>query len=209
MPEVPNKCLLFSGKAVHRDFFISNPQNKSHYQYPKFETYSYDIGCHSKQVKKIINLKDKEKYTIFYTNYLTIGGGCTNIVTGLFSVDKYDAFLGSSFSTDKPIMLLKTDCIPIDYKARGVPASYGNSKIKHHINHAIEILLNKLNSKSNISDIYNYESNKIVNLAKTRDGIDEIINTCTRCISKQICFFGRKNDLAKRQKLINIYLNVK
>ena len=89
LPDVPKGCRFFTDKVVNRDFFRCNPTNTGHYQYPKFETFSYDDGCHGKEVRNFLKKDDPEKYVLLYTRNKQ-----KNRIVGYFKV-------GKTFVTDK------------------------------------------------------------------------------------------------------------
>ena len=119
---------------MHRDFIKCNPTNTGHYEYPKFETLSYDEGCHKWEVPRYLNRKDIEKYVVFYTRHTDTSRRSESKVVGYFKVGNEDHFtwkLGCTkrgFYSSESVLLPKDHCIPIDYSSRGVPVSWGNNR---------------------------------------------------------------------------------
>ena len=105
LPDVPEGCRLFSNDVMHRDFFKCNPSNTGHYQYPKFETLSYDEGCHRREVNNFLNKNESEKYVVFYTRHTTLSGERRNKIIGYFKVGKIFEKRSRGFLASESILL--------------------------------------------------------------------------------------------------------
>lgn len=193
LPDMPKGCRLFSNDVMHRDFFKCNPTNTNHYEYPKFETLSYDMGCHCREVERLLERDDPDKYVIFYTRHTSLDGKQThrNKVVGYFKVGKQFKRPKKGFYASERVLLPKNKCIEINYKSRGVLSSRGKSDKIHK---KISVLLNNLRKKRSldISCKYKKETKKIMNKLHTLMGEKEIIKSCEECESQKLCFWGRK-----------------
>lgn len=236
LPDMPEGCSLFSPDLLHRDFFKCNPYNTGHYKYPKFETLSYDEGCHCKEVNNFLNKSDTEKYAVFYTRHTMQdknlkGKKSENKIVGYFKVGKTFSFEWSKagqllsnteahkniiqrckrknnkllrgFEASEYVLLSKEKCIPINYNSRGVPVSWGHSKIKNRVKESLLELKNKLTK--NIATKYQEKTNRIMELFKTADGREELIGTCQTCNVKIECYWGKKSEQTQRETLEKLY----
>lgn len=204
LPNMPMECCLFSKDVMHRDFFECNPTNTGHYQYPKFETLSYDEGCHKKEVLNFIRKEEKEKYVIFYTKHLnTISKEMKNKIVGYFKVGDIINFPKKGFNSSESVLLPKEKCIEIDYHYRGVPVSWGHSSIKNKVSD----ILNKLiaNHPNNIASSYQNETLKIMSFLQKPSGRMKIIIKCQNCNKKTQCYWGKNQKQYMENKLNVLY----
>ena len=207
LPDMPEGCSLFSNDIMHRDFFKCNPTNTGHYQYPKFETLSYDAGCHCRQVVRFLQKEDCNKYVMFYTRHTALKGSSINKIVGYFKVGEEFESPRKGFRASESVLLPKNKCIKINYTSRGVPVSWGKSSIKNEIN---EILHNlKTEQFTNISDRYQKETEKITDRLQTSSMREEIITICEECKFRNKCYWGKKTKTAKKKTLNELYGNVK
>ncbi|BBB33357.1 hypothetical protein TTHT_1903 [Thermotomaculum hydrothermale] len=208
LPDMPNGCCLFSKEVMHRDFFMCNPTNTGHYEYPKFETLSYDDGCHCREVRNFLkNSKPTKykKYVIFYTRHTNISGDSKNKIIGYFKVGNTFQYPRIGFSASESVLLPKDKCIDIDYKARGVPVSWGDSSIKNDMDRILNNLKSKINSHENISKKYQKETQKIMQMLTTKSGRCRINKICNECPVKQNCFWGKKSTGFRIKQLEYLY----
>lgn len=195
LPDLPKECSIFNPNVMYRDFIKCNPTNTNHYEYPRFETLSYDEGCHTNEVKRFLKNPDPEKYVIFYTRHTNIYRESTNKVVGYFKVGKYASFNGKNgFYSSESVLLPKRRCIEIEYKSRGVPVSWGSSSIKNKINEIFQYLQRiKNNPELNIYLDYQKETKKIMDMLKTKSGREKLFNYCMeKCKDKKSCLFCKK-----------------
>lgn len=211
LPDFPKECEIIPSHIMFRDFFKCNPRNTDHYQYPKFETLSYDEGCHSKEVRRFVKKTDADKYVVFYTRHTYINGNSKNRVVGYFKVGKVDRFDGKvGFYSSDTVLLPKKDCIEINYRSRGVPVSWGNSSIKDELNKVVSYLIEiKDNPNLNIAMEYKQATKNIMEVLISSEGRKQVFLTCKSCRLNKICFLGKKfrrkgldflNDLYWEQK---------
>jgi len=214
LPDLPNECPYFSNEIMHRDFIKCNPTNTNHYEYPKFETLSYDEGCHPCEVNRYLDREDPEKYVVFYTRHTDTSRNSENKVVGYFKIGDEDYFTwkqGRSpkrgFHSSESVLLPKEHCISIEYTSRGVPVSWGSSSIKSKINETVRHLQeNKKNSELNIYRRYQTETKEIMELLMTQSGREKIYNNCIYdCPFKHHCFFSNKLNKENPQYLDDLY----
>jgi len=71
LPVFPKECKFsFNSNLFLRDMLACISSDKHHYEYPKFQDFSYDIGCMGKNLPRIISefLEGKEVYILFRTS---------------------------------------------------------------------------------------------------------------------------------------------
>jgi len=203
LPEMPNGCSFFENDVVYRDFFKCNPVNTGHYQYPKFETLSYDEGCHCREVKNFLRKKDPDKYVILYTRYADLRGRLVNKIVGYFKVGKLIDRPKTGFKASECVLLPEKECIKISYASRGVPVSWGKSKHRGEIEAAFQKL--KHSKKIDISGKYQAQTKKIMNRLINIRKFNSMLNSCVIC-KKDKCFLKQKVVQKKnREKILELY----
>jgi len=183
---------------MYRDFFKCNPTNTGHYEYPKFETLSYDEGCHGREVRNFLKTEDPEKYVLFYTRH-----NSKNKVVGYFKVGKTFSNGKIGFESSESLLLPKEKCMNISYESRGVPVSWGKSSIRLRINK----ILNQLTSHQKLDVSINYKviSMWMMKVLATSIGQTEIINHCESCSVKSECHWWKYPKEKKIKRLNELY----
>jgi hypothetical protein len=182
---------------------MCNPYNTGHYKYPKFETLSYDEGCHSREVHNFLKRPDSDKYVIFYTRHTNANGEWSNKVVGYFKVGKLMNHT-FGFSASECILLLKNQAIPITYTSRGVPVSWGNARVKDEVNVIFRRLMS-LSKENDVSEKYRSESQSIVAMLRSEIGRKKMLETCESCAYNSTCYWGKKNFTKRYQILKELY----
>lgn len=204
LPDFPKGCKIIPENLLLRDFFKCNPTNTGHYQYPKFETLSYDEGCHKGEVKNFIKKSDPEKYVVFYTRNTDMNKKSKNKIVGYFKVGKIDKFdEKSGFYSAETVLLSKEDCIEIDYSGRGVPVSWGDSSVKDEVSAILRDLRKLKDSPHNKTRKYQEETKEIMKSLKPFEErkIKEFFSLCEECPDKRKCFLWRKRGM--RENSVN------
>lgn len=185
---------------MYRDFFKCNPTNTGHHKYPKFETLSYDDGCHFREVGNIVKLKKKypDIYVLFYTRH----NGMNKII-GYFKVGKTFSNGNKGFKSSETVLLPKNQCIEIPYKSRGVPVSWGNSSIKPNIDKILPKVIS--DKKKDISDSYKSSTDKIMKILTSSKGQDKMISICEKCNDRRDCPWGKYPIEKKIKRLKELY----
>jgi len=202
LPDMPKECCLFSNDVMHRDLFKCNPTNTGHYQYPKFETLSYDEGCHFREVNTFLKKNDPDKYVIFYTRHTSLLE-MKNKIVGYFKVGRQFENPKGFFASES-VLLPKCECIEINYCARGVPVSWGNSPIKNKVDRILNILKTTKRA-ANITNKYKEETKMLMKRLRTASGRKEIIDICEKCGIKSQCYWGKKTKQFKENTLEKLY----
>jgi len=205
LPEMPEGCSLFSGNVMHRDMLMCNPTNTGHYKYPKFETLSYDTGCHNREVEKFLRQNDREKYIIFYTRYTALNRKSRSKIVGYFKVGWQFTKPRLGFAASESVLLPMKDCIEINYSGRGVPVSWGQSQVREEIEDVLQFLQTCRATPQNISDLYRQETRTLVERLQSPSGRQEVIKVCEGCRVKNQCYWGRKTRRQKEEKLEHLY----
>lgn len=202
LPDLPSACPFFSSDLMHRDFLMCNPSNTGHYKYPKFETLSYDDGCHYREVHSFLNRLDPNKYVIFYTRHTNSKGHRKNKVIGYFKVGKLTKQPFGFIASDV-VLLPKYKAIPITYASRGVPTSWGKSTVKHELN----IILSRLMSlkKFDLSGKYQKETESVMKMLRCKTSRTEMLKTCGSCNDRLSCYWGKKPFATQENILKELY----
>lgn len=169
---------------MHRDFFKCNPTNTGHYKYPKFETLSYDTGCHAREVKNFLAKSDPDKYVIFYTRYTPLKGKSKNKIVGYFKVPK-KLRSNKGFQSSESVLLPVKECIDINYSERGVPVSWGHLSIKGSVSRILKNLQAIRHTKKNIALQYKRETMQRMKQLRSAAGRKEVLNKCLQCKIKE------------------------
>lgn len=202
LPDLPSACPFFSSQLMHKDFLMCNPSNTGHYRYPKFETLSYDEGCHSRELHSFLSRPNPEKYVIFYTGHTNSNGDRSNKVIGYFKVGKLTK-RPFGFVASEVVLLPKAHAIPISYASRGVPTSWGNSNVKKEINRILRDLM--ASTKRDISIQYQLESKSIMAMLLSKSGRKNILETCENCDFHSSCYWGKKSFTNRERVLKKLY----
>jgi len=202
LPDLPPSCPFFSSHLLHRDFLMCNPSNTGHYEYPKFETFSYDEGCHWRELHSFLKRPELEKYVIFYTRHTNANRDRKNKVVGYFRVGKLTKSPFGFIASDV-VVLSKDQSIPISYASRGVPVSWGNSFIKEEVNRILNLLM--LSAKSEISVEYYAESKSVMSMLSSRTGRKYMLETCEGCRHRLSCYWGKKPFAIRNKVLKELY----
>ncbi len=196
LPEFPEKCkVVLRNDIILRDLLLCS--GKFHYEYPRFENFSYDDICHNDQVRKLLNSDEEEKYIILYSRYKFLNDSKESYITGYFKVgEKYKRkynYLKTKesygFSASEYCLIKRNEAFKIDYTGQGVPSNKGDGEMSKKLELYLDKLKN-LNPKNNVSDIYKSETNRILNLLSSDNGLDFIKTNCTNggCKEKK-CYF--------------------
>lgn len=204
---MPEGCSLFSLEIMHRDFFMCNPTNTGHYKYPRFETLSYDEGCHCKEVNTFLERDDFEKYVIFYTRNTNLSGHSKNKIIGFFKVGQCFESPKRGFFASEKVLLPKNESIDINYSSRGVPVSWGKSSVKDNVDKILTTL--RANNAIDISTKYQDETRRIMKYLKSPFGRKQILDICESCNVKRECCWGKQSKQYKKKKLNELYAEAK
>jgi hypothetical protein len=211
LPDLPSECKMFDPEIIHRDFTWCNPKNTGHYQYPKFETLSYDCGCHEPQVKSLLKRKEDDKYVILYTRHTKNKYESSNKIVGYFKVGEIASFKWKTdsehigFKSSESLLLPKSKALDIDYKSRAVPVSWGNSKIKNYVNKVLNDFLSGTYDHLNIADNYQMETKKIMKSLCSEKGRLTMAESCHNCNHSNGCFLAKKIRKKKIEYLHDLY----
>jgi len=202
LPDLPTACPLFSNYLMHRDFLKCNPSNTGHHKYPRFETLSYDDGCHEREVHNFLNRPDPEKYVVFYTRHTDSNGQRANKVIGCFKVGKRTNH-PFGFRASKFVLLPKNKAIPIPYTSRGVPTSWGKSSVKETVNRILRDLMAL--TKQDVSIQYQRQTNAVMKILLSKSGRAKMLGTCNQCSYRSSCYWGSKSVSARKRTLRELY----
>jgi hypothetical protein len=202
LPDLPSACPFFSSHLMHRDFLMCNPSNTGHYKYPRFETLSYDDGCHERQVHNFLNRPDPDKYVVFYTRHTNSNGHRANKVIGYFKVGKRTKH-PFGFLASESVLLPKDRAISIPYAGRGVPTSWGSANVKQTVNRILRELMAL--AKCDVSIQYQRETKAVMKMLLSKRGRMKMLDTCKQCPYRTSCYWGSKTVAARKRTLKELY----
>jgi hypothetical protein len=202
LPDLPSGCPFFSSHLMHRDYLMCNPSNTGHHKYPRFETLSYDEGCHFREVHSFLKRPDPEKYVIFYTRHTEINGHRSNKVIGYFRVGKLTKHPFGFIASDV-VLLLKRIAISIPYTSRGVPTSWGKSAVKHTVNRILRELMAL--SKQDVSNQYQRETKRVMSILRQGRGRMRMLDTCNKCDYRPSCYWGSRSVSERKRTFKELY----
>ena len=211
MPDIPPECKIFDHEVMHRDFVMCNPKNTGHYQYPKFETLSYDCGCHGREVKSLLNRKEENKYVVLYTRHTVNKRESSNKIVGYYKVGDKASFKWKTdsehmgFNSSEALLLPKSKAIELNYAGRAVPVSWGHSGIKEYVDKVLSDFLSGKYDHLNIANKYQKETKKIMEFLCSETGRIKIVENCFSCSKINECFPAKKNRKRKIEYLNELY----
>ena len=206
-PEVPESCYLnISGDVAHRNVFLQQCGKVIHFEFPTFEDHSYSSICNGACLKKLIQRPNgNEKYIIFRTKNPDTKN---NQLIGYYKIKKA-YYQETPFFDDNgfiwgieadPAYLIRKGEIKCDYSYRPCVTSWNDKSWEKKLNK----MINEIEKKENISDIYQKETNHLISIFKDKKKMEEWKDTCEKCVDKKNCcickkfkyYFNRnKNDM--------------
>jgi hypothetical protein len=194
LPDMPPKCRIFSPALMHRDFFECNPSNTRQKLLPRFELMTCESGSRGNQLRKLLRQPTSDKYVVLYTRHTRRDGKRQNKMVGYFKVHPKTRGNGGFRACDV-VLLPKKKCVEIRCSVRGVPVSWGNSKVKARVERFVRHCVD--DKTDNVSEIYRRENAIIGALFSHPSGRRCLLRRCASCTRRFSCYWGRKTDKAK------------
>jgi hypothetical protein len=193
--EVPESCYLnISRDVAHRNVFLQQCGNFTHFEFPTFEDHSYSSICNGSCLKKLIKCENgNEKYIIFRTKN---HDNNDNQLIGYYKIEKA-YYQETSFFDDngfiwgieaKPAYLIRKGDIKCEYSGRPCVTSWNDKTWEKKLNK----MINEIEKKEDISDIYQKETNHLISIFKDIKKMEEWKTTCETCIDKKNCIMYKK-----------------
>jgi len=201
-PIFPRDCKFnFNSEFFLRDMLAcsSNDEN-NHYEYPKFQDFSYDMGCNIKNIPRIKNefLDGKDVYVLFRTTLKNIDKSISYIsgyyrISQVYKINTWvlGTFDHFGFKSDEVIFVKKEDAKPWTSKQKRGAVYSTNSKYKAYLFSLLKHYKSLLNTKKNQSENYKNLTLKLLKNLKDQKFRSLIYNSCTDCIKNE-CFLKKR-----------------
>ncbi len=171
---------------------------KIHFEFPIFEDHSYNSICNIRGVRNLIKRKINNKYILFRTRDQDIN---KNYIIGYYKVGKIyfqetrmfnnNGFV-CGFESSETKLLKKGQIIYNDPTfRRGHNVSWHKKEINKKLNNFLDMIIN---IKDDYSSIYKNDTNRMIEIFKDREKINEWKNKCQNCKKKEECFFFKYNE---------------
>jgi len=197
MPELPDYCYLnLKHEVAYRNMLMFPSQDVIHFELPVFEDHSYNTICNRDGLKALIKRPpENEKYVIFQTKSNEDGKkhiiGYYRLGRKFFYAtkmwDNYGYVWGFESSD---VHLLKKD--ELEYVGQKIPRtpprSWGSNDRWKPI---LEGLIDEISSRPNIASLYKSEAERLVNLFKNPQKLQEWREKCCHCGNRDCTFFNR------------------
>lgn len=195
----PDNCYLeISNNLAHRNLFLFNCNDgKIHFEFPVFEDHSYNSICNRLGVRSLIKKKGNDKYIIFRTMDKDIK---KRYIIGYYKVGKTyyqetklfnnNGFV-CGFETSETKLLKRGDIVFNDKSiGKGHNVSWHNEKWNSKLNGFLDKIIN---FSEDASDLYQKETNNLINLFKDENKIREWKEYCEVCQNNKKCYFHKYN----------------
>jgi len=195
-PIRPNCFLSMRDDIVYRNMFLLPcGDGKIHFEFPMFEDHTYNTICNRKGMRSLIQQPiTKEKYIIFFFFY-EYSGEC--IIIGFYKVRK--AYYQETRMFNNYGFVWGIEAEPhLIYKGLikcndlGLGRNYRTSWHSEEWSNRLNAFLDDINVNENVSDLYQSETNRLVELFKDQERVIEWQQNCTQCAERTLCSLHRK-----------------
>lgn len=196
-PKIPDECYLkLSPDILYRNMFFLPCGEYIHFEFPMFEDHSYNTICNCHGVKNLIKKKsNKDKYILFRTKNCETNE--SNIV-GYYKVgeayyQKTDMFDNNGFvwgiKSSESHLVKKGSII---YDGPRFPRKYVCSWKSDKWNKILSSIISRIQEEENVEDLYQTETNRLIDIFKSNKKINEWKNHCITCEVKNQCTLNRR-----------------
>lgn len=197
-PSLPEDCYLeLSSDIAYRNMFLLPcAENKIHFEFPMFEDHSYNTICNRKGVRSLIKRpSENEKYIIFRTKNDDTRD--CNII-GFYKIGKAYYQETSMFNNNGFIWGIESKNAHLVKKGeivyngptirRGYRISWGSDEWNSILNN----LLVAIKKETNYANKYRSETNRLIELFKDIEKINEWKDHCLNCENRNDCTLYRR-----------------
>lgn len=204
MPELPPHCYLnLNSDVAYRNMLMFPSQDVIHFELPVFEDHSYNTICNRDGLKALIKrAPENEKYIIFQTKSNEDG---KKYIIGYYRVGRkfyYETKMWDNYGyvwgieSSEAHLIKKDELEYVDQKIpRTPPRSWGSNNSWNPI---LEGLIDEISSRPNIASLYKSETERLVNLFKNSQKLQEWRERCKHC-SNRACTFSNRNTLYRNK----------
>ena len=170
-PPVPDGCYLrMSCDIAYRNMFLlACPGNRVHFEFPMFEDHSYNTICNRMGMRNLIRRpSEHEKYIIFRTGNRHIIG-YYRVVRTYYQESNMFNNNGFVWGIEAAPHLIKKGLV--EYEGPRLRQGYKASWQSAEWAKVLTRLLDRIEDEENISDLYESETNRLVELLKDREKV--------------------------------------
>lgn len=196
-PSTPKGCFLeLSNDIAYRNMFlVPYAENKIHFEFPAFEDHSYNTICTREGVRSLIQRpSEHEKYIIFRTKNRDTKE--SNIIgyyqLGRAYYQETKMFNNNGFVWGieaKDTHLVKKGAI---IKELNLRQGYRISWRTDDWDNILTNLLRRIKKEKNISERYQSETNRLIELFKDEEKMNEWKEHCQSCENQKDCTLYRR-----------------
>lgn len=191
-PPVSGSCFLrLSSDIAYRNMFLLPcPGNKIHFEFPVFEDHSYNSICNRLGVRELIKRPaNHEKYIIFRTDNKDVIG-FYRVLRAFYQ--ETDVFNNNGFVWGieaVPYLITKG---AVKYEGPRLRQGYQASWRSTEWGELLNRLLHAIQTQSDVSEVYNSETNRLVELLKDGTKLTEWAENCLACAERGNCRIHRE-----------------
>ncbi len=207
LPLFPKECKFsFNSSLLLRDMLACISTVDHHYEYPKFQDFSYDIGCMGRNLTRIISefLEGKEVYILFRTSLYDLSEKKTYL-SGYYKVSEVfeleTQILGKrkfvGITSNENVFVDKSDANLWEYKFNRGAVYSENEKYRAFLLHQIDYYKSLMDSKKNQYKRYQKKTIEWIKNLKDPRFRNKLFNECNSCkcencyLKKKINQYGR------------------
>jgi len=216
LPVFPKECKFsFNSNFFLRDVLACISTVDHHYEYPKFQDFSYDIGCMGKNLPRLISefLRGKEVYILFRTSLYDLSDKKTYL-SGYYKVSEVfeleTQILGKrkfcGINSNENVFVDKSDANLWEYKFNRGAIYSDNEKYKVYLFDQIEYYKSLMDTNKN--QYKRYQEKTIDWVKNLKDPLfrSELLNECISCKCDN-CFLKIKIIQYSRRRNNKFHLN--
>ena len=191
-PPLPEGCFLgMSNEIAYRNMFmLPCPDSRIHFEFPVFEDHSYNTICNRVGLRALITKPtEHDKYIVFRTRNHRVGG---QDIVGFYRIRRAYYQETNMFNNNGFVWGIEADPHLVrsnSLKYQGPPIPQG-PRVSWNTNFWSELLndlLDKIADEENLSDLYQSEASRIVELLKSGETMARWERYCGSCPSQSCC----------------------
>ena len=184
--------LRLLNSVVYRNMFLLPcPDGKIHFEFPVFEDHSYNTVCNRRGLRALVERpSEHDKFILFRTRTT-----CHEI-TGFYRVRR--AFFQTTRMFNNNGFVWGIEAAPhlvergsVIYEGPTLTRGYRTSWSDQTWRQVLNDLVDRVQQKENISELYSSETNRLIGLFKDEQAVDAWRKKCLSCVEDISCPIGR------------------
>jgi len=192
-PLPSDKCYLqLLNSVVYRNvFLLPCPDGKIHFEFPVFEDDSYNTVCNRRGLRALIErTPENDKFLLFRTKT------ANHEITGFYHVRRAYFQETRMFNNNGFVWGIEADAHLVErgsviYDGPTVTRGYRKSWSDKKWRQVLNDLIDKIQQKENISELYKSETNRLISLFKDKQAVEGWREKCVVCVDDVKCPIGR------------------